>query len=62
MLKQQLVLAVEDNDDLEMLVVARDFADVLVRKKVIREELNDKYEPHLAQMPINNQQLKQNLA
>lgn len=58
LVKQRLLRAVEYGDDIEILIVARDYADVLVRKQIIHEELRAKYEPELAQMQSINQQLK----
>jgi len=58
LVKQRLLRAAEDNDDTELLIVARDFADVLVRKKAIHEEFKAKYEPQLVQMRNINLQLK----
>ena len=59
LVKQRLLRAVEDNNDTEILIVARAYVDVLVRKQIIHEEFKAKYEPQLAQMQSINQQLKQ---
>ena len=62
LVKQRLLLAVEDNDEFEILTVARIYADILVRKKAIHEEFKAKYEPQLVQMRNINQQLEQKIS
>lgn len=59
LVKQKLLRAVKDNDEYEILSVARGYADVLVRKKIIHEEFKAKYEPQLQQMRNINLQLQQ---
>lgn len=57
LLQQRLLRAVEDNDESKILIVAREYAGLLVNKEIIRVELEAKYEPHLAQIRSINQQL-----
>lgn len=58
LLQEKLLSAVADNNEPEILIVAREYAGLLVNKEIIRGELEVKYEPQLAQMRSINSQLK----
>lgn len=59
--RKRLIDAVYRNDENEILMLAKDYADILITRKVIRSELQAKYATHLKQMQNINQQLKQKM-
>jgi len=61
LLQEELLHAVEDNDKSEILIVAREYAGLLVNKEIIRKELEAKYGPQLTQMKSIDQRLKQKM-
>jgi hypothetical protein len=50
LLQQCLMCAVKDNNESVILIVAREYAGLLVNKEIIRKELEAKYGPQLTQM------------
>lgn len=61
LVRQQLVDAVHNNNQSEILTIARDYVDVLTTKKAIHAELQTKYKPQLAQIRSINLELKQKM-
>lgn len=58
LLQQRLLCAVEDDNESEILIVAREYAGLLVNKEIIRDSLEAKYESQLVQLQSINSQLK----
>lgn len=59
--RKRLIDAVYRNDENEILMLAKDYADILITRKVIRSELQAKYAVQLEQIQNINQQLKQKM-
>jgi len=60
--RQRLIDAVYHNNENEILMLAKDYADILITRKVIRSKLQAKYAKHLEQMKNINQQLQQKIS